>query len=191
MHSLWLPISRSGRWQRLIHEVTDLPPFQTLIDEHAGDVMAVLRGAVGRIDAEDCFQETFLSALRAYPKLKDGGNLRGWLITIAHRKAIDLIRAANRRAVPTADLPEVEANSPDEADPELADALARLPSKQKQAVAYHYLAGLPYAQIAAVLGGSADAARRAAADGIAALRRTYPDVDSTTTAATTKKGVSR
>ncbi len=41
-------ISRSARPQRLIHEVTELPPFQILIDEHAGDVMAVLRGAVGR-----------------------------------------------------------------------------------------------------------------------------------------------
>ena len=65
--------------------VTALPPFQTLLDEHAADVMGVLRGAVGRADAEDCFQETFLAALRAYPKLGDAGNLRGWLLTIAQR----------------------------------------------------------------------------------------------------------
>ena len=97
-------ISRPAPPQRLIHEVTELPPFQTLIDEHAGDVMAVCRGAVGRGDADDCFQETFISALRAYPKLKDGGNLRGWLITIAHRKAIDHHRARGRRPVPVAEV---------------------------------------------------------------------------------------
>jgi hypothetical protein len=57
---------------------------------------------------------------------------------------------------------------------ELTQALAKLPTKQKQAIAYHYLAGLPYAEVAAIVGGSADAARRAAADGIAALRRSYP-----------------
>ena len=99
-------ISRFARPQRLINEVTDLPPFQLLIDEHAGDVMAVLRGAVGRVDADDCFQETFLSALRAYPKLGDSGNLRGWLITIAHRKAIDHHRAKGRRPVPVAEVEE-------------------------------------------------------------------------------------
>ena len=63
-----------------------------------------LRGAVGRGDAEDCFQETFLAALRAYPKLRDGGNLRGWLLTIAHRKAIDHHRARGRRPVPVAEV---------------------------------------------------------------------------------------
>ena len=56
---------------------------------------------------------------------------------------------------------------------DLTDAVAALPAKQRQAVAYHYLAGLPYAEIATILDSSAVAARRAAADGIAALRRTY------------------
>ncbi len=46
-------------------------------------------------------------------------------------------------------------------------------------MAYHYLAGLAYADVAAILGGSADAARRAAADGIATLRRSYPGVTAT------------
>ena len=69
--------------------------------------MAVLRGAVGAADAEDCFQETFLAALRAYPKLGDDRNLRGWLLTIAHRKAIDHHRANGRRPLPVAELEEI------------------------------------------------------------------------------------
>jgi DNA-directed RNA polymerase specialized sigma24 family protein len=56
-------------------------------------------------------------------------------------------------------------------DLDLASAVARRAAKQKLAVAYHYLAGLPYAEVAEIIGGTADAARRAAADGIAALRR--------------------
>jgi DNA-directed RNA polymerase specialized sigma24 family protein len=58
-------------------------------------------------------------------------------------------------------------------DGELWAALAALPDKQRRAVAYHHLAGLPYAEIAALVGGTPEAARRAAADGVAALRRTY------------------
>ena len=116
MHSASREISRSTQPQRLIQEVTELPPFQTLIDEHAGDVMAVLRGAVGRDDADDCFQETFLAALRAYPKLGDASNLRGWLMTIAHRKAIDHHRARGRRPVPVAEVAEVSVSDPEPGD---------------------------------------------------------------------------
>ena len=93
-----------------------LPPFQTLLDEHAAAVMATLRGAVGRADAEDCFQETFLAALRAYPKLRDAGNLRGWLLTIAHRKAIDHHRANGRRPLPVAEPIEVASLDPEPDD---------------------------------------------------------------------------
>ncbi len=55
--------------------------------------------------------------------------------------------------------------------------MGALPPKQRQAVAYHYLAGLPYSEIAMILDSSVAAARRAAADGIATLRRTYPLID--------------
>ena len=81
-----------------------------------------------------------------------------------------------RRAIPAGDLPETVSPQRPDHDDDLSGALSQLPDKQRQAVAYHYLGGLPYADVAAILGGSADAARRAAADGIATLRRTYPGV---------------
>ena len=115
-------------------------------------------------------------SLRAYPELPADANVEAWLVTIAHRKAIDVLRATGRRATPTAEIPEAPAPVPEGPDPDLADAVARLPARQRQAVAYHYLAGLPHAEVAAIVGSSTDAARRAAADGIAALRRTYPPV---------------
>ena len=139
--------------------------------EFGPTVLRVVRAVLGPADADDAWSETFLAALRAYPQLPAGANVEAWLVTIAHRKAIDVTRSTARRAVPVADPPETEAGTvlP---DLDLAAALAALPPKQRRAVAYHYLTGLPYAEIAEILGGSADAARRAAADGIAALRRT-------------------
>jgi RNA polymerase sigma factor (sigma-70 family) len=150
--------------------VSELPAFQTLIDEHAGDVMAVLRGSVGCAGADDCFQETFLAALRAYPDLKDGRNLRGWLITIAHRKAIDHHRANGRRPVPVAELAEVAVSDP-EPGGEIWAAVGTLPAKQRAAVTLRYASDLPHDEIAAALGCTPEAARRNLHEGIKRLRK--------------------
>lgn len=151
--------------------VTSLPPFQNLLDEHAAEVMGVLRGAVGRTDADDCFQETFLAALRAYPKLGNGENLRGWLLTIAHRKAIDHHRANGRKPVPMADPPEVPIEDPEVTDNGLWNAVGGLPPKQRAAVALRYGSDLPHAEIAAALGCSPEAARRSLHEGLKRLRK--------------------
>lgn len=149
--------------------------FESVVAEHGATVLRVCLAVLGRGDADDAWSETFLSAMKAYPDLPAAANVEAWLVTIAHRKAIDVTRAAARRAVPLDRLPDTTpAPSADFRDPDLVAAMAQLPPKQKQAVAYHYLADLPYREIASLLGGSTDAARRAGADGIAALRRTYP-----------------
>jgi RNA polymerase sigma factor (sigma-70 family) len=150
--------------------MAELPPFQTLIDEHATEVMAVLRGAVGREGAEDAFQETFLAALRAYPGLKDARNLRGWLVTIAHRKAIDLHRARGRAPVPVVAVREEATFDPDPADREVWGAVAALPPKQRAAVTLRFAGDLPHEEIAAALGCSPEAARRSLHEGLKRLR---------------------
>ena len=162
--------------------MTGKQPFEAVVIEHGATVLRVCRAVLGPVDADDAWSETFLSAMKAYPDLPEGANAEAWLVTIAHRKAIDVTRAAARRAIPVAQTPD-DAAAPDVDSPgldsDLTEAVAGLPAKQKQAVAYHYLGGLPYADVAAILGGSADAARRAAADGITALRRTYPGATGT------------
>lgn len=152
--------------------MTALPPFQTVLDEHSAAVMATLQGAVGRDGAEDCFQETFLAALRAYPKLHDADNLRGWLLTIAHRKAIDHHRGRGRAPVPVAEVREVgiEDGLP-EHDPGLWAVVAALPPKQRAAVALRYGSDLPHAEIAAALGCTPEAARRSLHEGLKRLRK--------------------
>ncbi len=158
--------------------MTAKQPFETVVTAHGATVLRVCRAVLGP-DADDAWSETFLSAMSAYPDLPADANVEAWLVTIAHRKAIDVTRAAGRRAIPVAETPDIATAGPADKpasglDDDLADAVAGLPAKQKQAVAYHYLAGLSYAEVATILGGTADAARRAAADGIATLRRTYP-----------------
>jgi RNA polymerase sigma factor (sigma-70 family) len=151
-----------------------VPPFERLIDEYGAVVMRVCRALLGPADADDAWSETFLSALKAYPGLKDHTNLRGWLVTIAHHKAIDQLRVKRRIPVPSDSLPDrVAADDAPAPDPELWGALGALAFKQKAAVAYHYLAGLPYAEVGDLIGSSEVAARRAAADGIANLRKSY------------------
>jgi len=167
--------------------MTGKPTFETTVSAHGNTVLRVCRAVVGAADADDAWSETFLSAMRAYPDLPADANIEAWLVTIAHRKAIDVVRKAGRSPIPMAVPPADLAVVNDEylgADTDLADALQRLPPKQRQAVAYHYLGGLPYTEVAALIGGKPEAARRAAADAIASLRRSYPG-------STSKKRVDR
>ncbi len=151
-------------------------PFEKVVERHGGTVLRVCRVIVGVHDAEDAWSETFLAAMRAYPDLPDDANAEAWLVTIAHRKAIDVLRARKRQPVPAGEMPEVPAapGVPGTGDSDLWQAVAALPEKQRQAVAYHYVAGLAYAEIAGIFGGTADAVRRAAADGVRNLRKKYP-----------------
>jgi RNA polymerase sigma factor (sigma-70 family) len=158
------------------------PPFEKVVAQHGGTVLRVCRVVLGVHDAQDAWSETFLAALRAYPDLPDDANTEAWLVTIAHRKAIDVLRARNRQPAPVEEVPEAPTTAraalgvpgDDDGDGDLWQAVAALPEKQRQAVAYHYVAGLAYAEIAGIIGGSTDAARRAAADGIKNLRKNYP-----------------
>jgi RNA polymerase sigma factor (sigma-70 family) len=150
------------------------PPFQVFLDEHRDHVYRFLVATVGRQEAEDCFQETFLSAMRAYPRLRRNSNLRGWVLTIAHRKALDSHRARKRRPVPSAELPEVVAEGKDPApDAELWSEVKSLPGKQRAAVALRFVSDLPHDEIGRVLGCSEEAARRNVHEGLKKLRLSW------------------
>jgi RNA polymerase sigma factor (sigma-70 family) len=153
-------------------------PFEKVVEQHGGTVLRVCRVILGQHDAEDAWSETFLAALRAYPELPADANAEAWLVTIARRKAIDVLRVRKRQPAPVGEIPEAPTSLgvPGADDGDLWQAVAALPDKQRQAVAYHYVAGLAYAEIADILGGTTDAARRAAADGVKNLRRSYPGV---------------
>ena len=148
------------------------PPFQRLLDDHSTTVLRFLVASVGPVDADDCFQETVLSALRAYPP-RHRDNLRGWLLTIAHRKALDHHRARARNAVPVEDLDAGHTTPRPPGDDGLWDAVHALPPKQRGAVLLRFVGDLSHREIATALGSSEEAARRALADGLAKLRKEW------------------
>ncbi|MGZ5333317.1 MAG: RNA polymerase sigma factor [Solirubrobacterales bacterium] len=155
--------------------MTALPPFQKLLDHHRGDVLGFLIASVGPQEAEDCFQETFIAALRAYPRLEHQRNLRSWLMTIAHRKAIDHHRERARSADPTPSPPEqaVPAADLNGTDPGLWRAISGLPPKQRSAVLLRFAADLPYRQIGERIDCSEAAARRNVHEGLKRLREEF------------------
>lgn len=166
-------ISRTRPRQRLLPVATTT--FEEIVTEHGPSVLRVCRAVLGPDDAEDAWSDTFLAALRAFPDLPPGSNVGAWLVTIAKRKAIDQHRSRKRRPVPVAEPPTAHTEPVTDRfdhDP-LWDALRSLPPKQREAIAYHHLGGLPYADVAQILGNSEAAARRAAADGLKRLRSTY------------------
>jgi RNA polymerase sigma factor (sigma-70 family) len=154
-----------------------LPPFQRFLDGHRDLVWRFLVSSVGHNEAEDCFQETFVAALRAYPRLRADSNLRAWVLTIAHRKALDAHRGRARRALPVADPAAVDgraAASRPVRDEALWDAVGELPARQRSAVVLRYVADLPHRDIAAAIGCSEEAARRSLHEGLTRLRKAVP-----------------
>ncbi len=152
-----------------------LRPFEDVIAAHGPTVLRVCRALLGYHEAEDAWAETFLAALRAYPDLDPDANVEAWLVTIAKHKAIDQHRATRRNPLPIEAVPEGSGRSGmamEDAD-ELWSALNTLTPRQREVVVYHHLAGLSYVEVAAILGGTEAAARRAAADGLKKLRALY------------------
>ena len=170
--------------------MTQLPPFQTLLDAHGRDVHRFLVASVGAHEADDCYQETWIAALRAYPKLRDASNLRGWLLTIASHKVIDHLRARRRTAIPVGDAP-ADTASVDAAPAGLAGTagaglgvdgadldgiwthVRRLPEKQRMALALRFVLDADYAAIAETMSTSQEAARRNVHEALKRLRTEY------------------
>lgn len=145
-----------------------LPPFDRVVRQHGATVYRVVRAVVGPSDADDAWSDAFLAALEAYPRLDADANVQGWLVTIAHRKAIDVLRRSSR-ASSMAEVPD-RAVAQRDPDLDLRRALAALPERQRSCVVLHHLGGLPFDEVAASLGVSSAAARKASSDGVRRLR---------------------
>lgn len=149
------------------------PPFQSFIETYADDVWRFLNASVGPSEADDCWQETFIAALRAYPRLQSDSNLKAWILKIAQRKAIDAHRSSGRRPLPVEEVPDRPAGSSLEPDPDLWEAVRALPHKQRLAVVYRHASDLRYADIAELLDCSVEAARRSVHEGVKKLREEW------------------
>jgi RNA polymerase sigma factor (sigma-70 family) len=150
---------------------TPVPPFQDLVERQRATVYRFLTVAVGPVDADDCFQETFIAALRAYPAITTGERLDRWILKIASRKAIDHHRATARRAIPTDDVPDRAAHDPEPTtDDPLWAAVRELPPKQRVAVVHRHVLDRSYADIAELMDTTEEAARANVHQGTKRLR---------------------
>jgi RNA polymerase sigma factor (sigma-70 family) len=150
-----------------VEAVTAIPPFERFYLEHRDVVLGFLRRRLGANAADDAFQETFLRALRAYPRLRHGEHLRAWVLTIAARLVID----SGRRARPmTGELPDLGVEDGRPAYAQLEHLADGLPPTERAAVVLRYGYDLHYDDIAVALGSSPEAARQAASSGIRRLR---------------------
>ena len=150
------------------------PPFQELLDAYSVDVYRFLIAQVGPGDADDCWQETFLAALRAYPRVTRAENLKSWVLTIAHRKALDSHRARSRRPAPVASVPD-EPSVADASSTAVWELVRVLPEKQRAGIVLRFANDLPYAEIARIAGTSEAAARQNVRAGLTRLRKEISD----------------
>ena len=158
-----------------------LPPFQQLVDAHWRDVSRLARALAGPIDGDDVAQQAWSQAYAAYPSLRSASNLRGWLLTITHRCAMDLFRGRARRAVPVEDDQVLERPAsmpgPDEVgyDAQLWRLVRDLPQRQREAVALKYVGDLDHAAVARLLDTTPTMSRRLVSDALATLRTQLAD----------------
>src|SRR5438045_9241948 len=144
-----------------------IPPFERFYEEHRDVVFGVLVRRLGRERAEDAFQETFLRALRAYPRLEHGEHLRAWVLTIASRIVLDDVR----RRRPQDELPELPVEDGWPAFEELAPLTDDLPPKEPAAVVLRYGYDLGYDEIGTAIGSRQAAPPQAASAGVRRLRK--------------------
>jgi RNA polymerase sigma factor (sigma-70 family) len=146
-----------------------IPPFERFYEAHREEIFAFLVKRLGRDRAEDAFQETFMRALRAYPRLEHGRELRAWAYTIASHVSLDELRRKRPYVAP----PDwLEVDTDERPAYEELDHLTRdLPPTERAAVVLRYGYDLAYDEIGAALGSSAEAARQAASSGVRRLRR--------------------
>jgi RNA polymerase sigma factor (sigma-70 family) len=163
-----------------------IPPFQVFLEEHRTIVYRFLLAQVGPNDADDCFQEAFLAALRAYPTLRDASNLRGWILTIATRKALDAGRRRQRQPLSVGSTTEVADAAIDvagrSAEREAFDrmvsqnglwqAVRDLPPRQRAAIVHRFVLDRSYAEIGEAMGSTEEAARANVHQGVKKLRET-------------------
>ena len=148
----------------------NLPPFQALLEEHRADVYRFLVATAGPSEADDGFQETWIAALRAYPKLRRARQPA----RLAVPDRAEQVDRRPPRARPAGGAGGGRARaSPSptaDGDPELWARLRELPAKQRTAVFCRTVLGMPYEELAMLLESSEDAARRNVHEGLKRLR---------------------
>ncbi|TDN92129.1 ECF RNA polymerase sigma factor SigK [Microbacterium sp. BK668] len=160
----------------------DQAAFARLYDMLASRVFGlILRVLVDRAQSEEVLQEVFLevwqSADRFAPKKGQG---RAWVLTIAHRRAVDRVRSAQASAdrdvrVGFRDLDVAHDGVAEQAELRIeglrvAKAVAALPEAQREAITLAYFGGYSQSEIAALVGAPLGTIKTRMRDGLSRLR---------------------
>ena len=149
-----------------------MKPLEQVIEDLGPALLGYCASRVGPERAEDCFQETMISALRSYEGVREEKAVRAWLFTIATRKSIDMYRSADRIPAPSEAALKVEGSHPEgrPGNGDIWSVVAQLPDRQATAVLVRYRGGLSHREVGEVMGISESAARRNSFEGLKRLR---------------------
>ena len=148
------------RLMRLVANL-DAAAFEVLYDRHVAAVYGLCRRMVrSGAQADDICQEAFLSIWRSGGRYDPArGNVRSWMLSITHNRAIDQIRRSRRHddrqiqddalaeQMAAADSTDAEALGRIAAD-DAGKALRCLPEKQRAVIEMSFYSGFSHAEIA-------------------------------------------
>jgi RNA polymerase sigma-70 factor (ECF subfamily) len=167
--------------------VVTKPRFEELVDTHQGELFAYLWRMLGdEDDARDCLQDTFLRALRAYERIEDFSYLRAWLYKIATNAARSQLSKNGRRQRRGVKLTPQVASGERAVDVQVSErlnhaevrqAVLALPPRQRAALMMRKYQELEYAEIAAALDCTEEAARANVYQALKSLRSKFKDVE--------------
>jgi RNA polymerase sigma-70 factor (ECF subfamily) len=151
--------------------------FDKLVATYAGEIHHYLwRMLQDPQDADDVLQESFLRALRAYPRLAPDSNLCAWLYKIASNTALTHIQQRTRSNKRYQELVSEESSTQGSGYDQLMrlavrQAVETLPDKQRISLLLRYYQGLEFSEIGEILACSPEAARANLSQAIRKLRR--------------------
>ncbi len=127
--------------------------FAAVVRGAQADVWRFCAHLVGRDDADDLTQETFVRLVRALPSFRGESSARTWVLAIARRACADAVRRniRVRRRDAAACVTAIDLVEPDASPRAVVESLlAELDPDQRAAFVLTQLHGLPYAEAAAV-----------------------------------------
>lgn len=147
-------------WRRLFAEIADgrADALAQLYDLAAGRVYGLAAWRLGSVeDAADVAQDVFVRVAQSADRLRDVVDPRAWLLSVAHRLAVDHVRRRARREA--ASLDERPFLEPPTGDPvrhlearAATAALARLPGRERAAIYLRHFADCTFAEIGRITG---------------------------------------
>lgn len=143
---------RAGRTERRSHRSAEWN-FDDVFVDHYGRLVRSLTLVTGdAAQAEDAVQEAFHRAYARWRRVGRYGAPEAWIRRVAVNRARDLARSDERRRRREARVAPPNAICDPEPHPEIADALALLPLRQRTAIVLHYLDGLAVRDVAGAMG---------------------------------------